>query len=48
MTDHQGRWIVDNSTKEEDVNECFGAPHGKEGKTGWRSPGSTGQADLGF
>jgi hypothetical protein len=23
---------------EEDTNGCFGAPHGKEGGTGWRSP----------
>jgi hypothetical protein len=27
---------------------CFGAPHGKEGKTGWRSPENMGQVDLGF
>jgi hypothetical protein len=24
-------------------NECFGALHGKEGKTGWRSPKNMGQ-----
>jgi hypothetical protein len=34
----QGRWIMDNSARKKDVNECFGAPRGKEGKTGWRSP----------
>jgi hypothetical protein len=26
------------SKQEKDINECFGAPHGKEGRTGWRSP----------
>jgi hypothetical protein len=31
----QGRWIVENSARGKDINECFGAPHGKEGKTGW-------------
>jgi hypothetical protein len=27
---------------------CFGAPHEKEGKIGWRSPEKVGQVDLGF
>jgi hypothetical protein len=27
---------------------CFGAPHEKEGKIGWRSPKNAGQVDLGF
>jgi len=33
---------------EKDINMCFGAPRGKEGKTGWRSPENMGQVDLGF
>jgi hypothetical protein len=28
--------------------ECFGAPHGNDGKTGWQSPENMGQVDLGF
>jgi hypothetical protein len=41
-------WIMDNSTSGIKTNECFGAPHGKKGKTGWRSPENPGQVDLGF
>jgi hypothetical protein len=41
-----GSWTT--QQVEKDINECFGAPHGKEGKTGWRSPENTGQVDLGF
>jgi hypothetical protein len=26
---------------------CFGAPHKKEGKTGWQSPEKVDQVDLG-
>jgi hypothetical protein len=36
------------SKQEKSTNGCFGAPHGKEGKTGWRSPENVGQVDLGF
>jgi hypothetical protein len=34
--------------KRKKINECFGAPRGKEGKIGWRSPENAGQVDLGF
>jgi hypothetical protein len=30
---------------EEDANKCFGAPHEKEGKTGWESAENLGQVD---
>jgi hypothetical protein len=30
------------------INKCFGTPHRKEGKIGWRSPEIMGQVDLGF
>jgi hypothetical protein len=31
-----GSWTT--QQVEEDTNGCFGAPRGKEGRTGWRSP----------
>ena len=33
---------------EKAINGCFGAPHKKEGKTGWQSHENVGQVDLGF
>jgi hypothetical protein len=33
---------------EKSTTGCFGAPHKKEGKTGWRSPKKEDQVDLGF
>jgi hypothetical protein len=47
-TDQQGRWIVDNSTSGKIHRRVLGAPHGKEGKIGWRSLENVGQVDLGF
>jgi hypothetical protein len=44
MKDHQGRWIVDNSTREEDVNECFGAPAWKRRKDRLAKPGKYGSS----
>jgi hypothetical protein len=41
-----GSWTT--QQVEKSTNGCFGAPHGKEGKTGWRSPENVGQVDLGF
>jgi hypothetical protein len=35
-TRKDGSWTT--QQEEEDVNEFFGAPHGKEGKIGWWSP----------
>jgi hypothetical protein len=32
----------------EGVNICVGAPHVKEGKSGWQSLENVGQVDLGF
>jgi hypothetical protein len=42
----EGTWT--NQLVEKDIVGCFGAPHEKEGKTGWRSLENTGQVDLGF
>jgi GH18 family chitinase len=41
-----GSWTTQQAEKS--TNGCFGAPRGKEGKTGWQSPENVGQVDLGF
>jgi hypothetical protein len=42
----KGSWTTQQVEKY--INKCFGAPHGKGGKTGWQSLERTGQVDLGF
>jgi hypothetical protein len=42
----EGSWT--SQQEEKSTIGFFGAPHEKEGKTGWRSPENTGQVDLGF
>jgi hypothetical protein len=32
----EGSWTTQQAG--EDINKCFGAPRGKEGNKGWRSP----------
>jgi hypothetical protein len=41
-----GSWTT--QQVEKDTNRCFGAPRGKEGRIGWRSPENAGQVVLGF
>jgi hypothetical protein len=48
MIDQQGRRIMDKSVRGKTTIGFFGAPHEKEGKTGWRIPENMGQVDLGF
>jgi hypothetical protein len=42
--EYQGRQIIKeyglwtNQQAEKAISECFGAPHGKEGKASWQSP----------
>jgi hypothetical protein len=42
----EGSWTT--QQVEKSIVGCFGAPHEKKGKTGWRSPENMGQVDLGF